>query len=83
MKATIQINVVCTITEPVVLMEQAKAEVDAIKPLDDRSYYYASTPEEALMQRMRTALASGMFECDGVVLHEISHRVLELDPSDK
>lgn len=73
MRAIVDVTIDCSITDHLTLIELARAEVDAIKPPDDRNLYYPSSPSEAIQQIIRTAIASRLQTSGAVDLHEIGH----------
>ncbi len=75
MLATVEVTVVCTITNPEQLVALARDQVDQIKPLDDRGYYYPKSEKEALQQIIRAAIGARLLETEGVTLHEIAHKI--------
>ena len=79
MLATVDVTITCTIQDQFRVMELARKEVEEIKPLDDRSLYYPSSPSEALQQLIRTAIASKLLATDAVVLHEIVHKMRNVE----
>lgn len=79
MRAVVEVNVDCTITNEFLLLDLARAEVDALKPLDDRALYYPSGPAEALQQIIRSSIAARLQACEAVSLHEIGHRIKQFE----
>lgn len=79
MKATVVVNVVCTIEDQFALMKLAREEVEAIKPPDDWSLYYPKSPTDALMQVIRTSISNRLLPLECVTLHEIGHNVKDIE----
>ena len=79
MRVIIEVTVDCTITDQFKLLELARAEVDALKPVDERNDYYPSGPTEALQQVIRSSIAARLQSCGVTELHEIGHAVQQID----
>jgi len=79
MRALIDLTVSCTVGDQHHLIEIARKEVEASKPMDDWAAYYPLTPADALQILIRSAIASKLQSVDSVALHEIGHSARILD----
>lgn len=79
MRSTIDLTVCCTLDDQFRLMDLARREVEATKAREDWELFYPQTPSEAIQLLIRTAIADKLLALNAVTLHEIGHKVRDLE----